>query len=1211
MVLYVTAIHTFVAEHADELEFQGGDRIEVLERDEAFGDGWWKGRNTKGDEGLFPATYISEDPDAVPAGAFKKEDAAANGDDEALATPVASEAVASPNNDHSSLFNPGPEAVSADRSLENDHRDSLLDVTGAPRGTALVTTDKGAGNNVMDRTIGEVQEAIDTMGGPSPARTPEAPVQKGYQLKDPQEASREDDDDVSDGEGAIGINSDARARLAAQAKLANEERDRQHQRESGGLVADLIYSDESDDDEEGSAGSRRASRGYRGLSLNGTHTTQTASTSTTIAERIEDEDLDDPPKSQTLAAAVEPAPVPAEDLMPAPTAQPPTTQASIPTAPTPPQPKAAMWSPVPYPPVSQFSQQQQSSAQTVTMPPSQPSADEAPPPETSSAPAAEASHTPSTGVFVAAGAGAAALAGVGAAALASGSGPSSTAVTSAQPYTSPNLTSGATMADPILPSPGSRTSSLPRGSPLMNTSNLPVVPPSSQPASLPAGAAPPATITPRLDQAAQLQPALPISSPATPGVAAAVSPAASSPGVLSPDSASRMPAKPPMTWTVDEVVEWARSRGFDDGVCNKFVEQDITGDVLLELDANLLKELDIPQLGKRLRIAAAINELRRPPSAVSNKASQLQTQQTPQSASPGPPPAPPMPDTQHLSQVPPQAPTHSQTASQSSSLRGFAMVPPAFVGQAAQSTPPLGTTSPVIDDHHNVWSHGRKVSVTPTTQSIDESKAVDGPIITNGDGHGRGHSQSASISLPASSTAPPSHTASRSTSSIPATPATTATTGTGAKENLMKRESTSSLTGHKKKGSVDKTDRLSFFGRNRKAPPPAGSGNASPVGPERSASSRMTFSGGQKPAMQTMTADKPDGTSATPSAGVGAALRQIGKPDKVGYLKKRGERYNTWKTRYFVLKGSHLYYLKSENEDRVKGHIDLKGHRIIVDENTNPGNYGFRLVGPGNDNKPHFFSSSDRTQVRDWMKSLMKATIARDYSVPVTSSCNIPTIPLAEAQALQPRPPSPAQREATQRATRRENVNQLTPRDASVLMSLDTSGSGKRMTSHGSSLHPSPSRPDRDTRRPSTGKETMLSRTSMAISDRRSVNSYYGQPETEEQAELLKWVNQTLPPQYPRAAHFPSSFMSGEVILLLVKHLSGIEPNPPVPSSAFAPDATGLPNVEGLLAMGETVIDAGVDSAGVSLNEIRAGDVQAITHLLETVRSWAQQKGYA
>jgi len=40
----VRAVHTFVAEHGDELEFSAGEEIEVLERDEAFGDGWWRVR---------------------------------------------------------------------------------------------------------------------------------------------------------------------------------------------------------------------------------------------------------------------------------------------------------------------------------------------------------------------------------------------------------------------------------------------------------------------------------------------------------------------------------------------------------------------------------------------------------------------------------------------------------------------------------------------------------------------------------------------------------------------------------------------------------------------------------------------------------------------------------------------------------------------------------------------------------------------------------------------------------------------------------------------------------------------------------------------------------------------------------------------------------------------------------------------------------------
>ncbi|EJD50246.1 hypothetical protein AURDEDRAFT_160781 [Auricularia subglabra TFB-10046 SS5] len=85
----------------------------------------------------------------------------------------------------------------------------------------------------------------------------------------------------------------------------------------------------------------------------------------------------------------------------------------------------------------------------------------------------------------------------------------------------------------------------------------------------------------------------------------------------------------PSEWTVEQVVAWLRSKGFDDGVCSKFFEHEITGDVLLDLDANLHKELDIAAFGKRMRIANAIPELQRPPSIVSseNSATRLTQQQ--------------------------------------------------------------------------------------------------------------------------------------------------------------------------------------------------------------------------------------------------------------------------------------------------------------------------------------------------------------------------------------------------------------------------------------------------------------------------------------------------------------------------------------------------------------------------------------------------------
>lgn len=71
----------------------------------------------------------------------------------------------------------------------------------------------------MGKTIGDIQNAIESITKPE-----------------------------SEDEQELGIGSDTRARLAAQAKRANEQREKNH-RTSGG-VAGLVYSDESDDDDE-------------------------------------------------------------------------------------------------------------------------------------------------------------------------------------------------------------------------------------------------------------------------------------------------------------------------------------------------------------------------------------------------------------------------------------------------------------------------------------------------------------------------------------------------------------------------------------------------------------------------------------------------------------------------------------------------------------------------------------------------------------------------------------------------------------------------------------------------------------------------------------------------------------------------------------------------------------------------------------------------
>ncbi|KAK4541880.1 hypothetical protein LTR36_007244 [Oleoguttula mirabilis] len=56
-------IHDFHARSADELSLAKGDRIELIERDDDFGDGWFLGRHmVNGGSGLFPEVYTTPAP---------------------------------------------------------------------------------------------------------------------------------------------------------------------------------------------------------------------------------------------------------------------------------------------------------------------------------------------------------------------------------------------------------------------------------------------------------------------------------------------------------------------------------------------------------------------------------------------------------------------------------------------------------------------------------------------------------------------------------------------------------------------------------------------------------------------------------------------------------------------------------------------------------------------------------------------------------------------------------------------------------------------------------------------------------------------------------------------------------------------------------------------------------------------------------------------
>ena len=182
--------------------------------------------------------------------------------------------------------------------------------------------------------------------------------------------------------------------------------------------------------------------------------------------------------------------------------------------------------------------------------------------------------------------------------------------------------------------------------------------------------------------------------------------------------------------------------------------------------------------------------------------------------------------------------------------------------------------------------------------------------------------------------------------------------------------------------------------------------------------------------------------------------------DYSGWMKKKSSNImTTWKPRLFVLRGRRLSYYYTDTDTQERGLIDISSHRVLpADHDIITGFHAtvtgaksspvspataqtptlaakdaaaqpesssqkqasdsmfiFKLVPPRsglsravNFTKPtiHYFAVNNVTQGRLWMAALMKATIDRDETKPITTTYQQKTISLAKAKAMRHRPPA-------------------------------------------------------------------------------------------------------------------------------------------------------------------------------------------------------------
>lgn len=359
----------------------------------------------------------------------------------------------------------------------------------------------------------------------------------------------------------------------------------------------------------------------------------------------------------------------------------------------------------------------------------------------------------------------------------------------------------------------------------------------------------------------------------------------------------------------------------------------------------------------------------------------------------------------------------------------------------------------------------------------------------------------------------------------------------------------------------------------------------------------------------------------------GNLLEKIGSADYSGWMSKRGEKFG-WKMRFFVLKGVHLYYLKTESvrptaspvhfadesqEQKVKGFINLSGYRVLADPDIHIGEFGFKIV--HDVDRTHYFSAAEQVTVRTWMKEIMKATIGRDYSgtspppvraaltraAPVVSSCNVSTIPLAVAQSMspRPRPPSPASRARVQKERYAgSNPNTLSAKDAALLMeSLDISAMSSPPTSPSigglsrGSISNSASQNGTISKAPFTNFQSFVSSSPPIVlptvaNVRAPCASRCRADPT--QSPLLQYVNQYLPPAEPRITSF-HSLRSGRSLTRLIETLSHTKSGiTNAEFDKFAPrvgtfDAAYLDTV---FAVFDAFATAGVSTEDISMDDL-------------------------
>ncbi|CAH1762298.1 6425_t:CDS:2, partial [Entrophospora sp. SA101] len=386
----------------------------------------------------------------------------------------------------------------------------------------------------------------------------------------------------------------------------------------------------------------------------------------------------------------------------------------------------------------------------------------------------------------------------------------------------------------------------------------------------------------------------------------------------------------PLNWSLDQVCVWLRQHGFE-AVINNFIENDITGDVLLNLTAENLKELNIPSFGKRVHIMNAINKLKVQYGIDNDK----------DNVSEG--------NEKNI-----QNSNNENGNVNDNSKRDY--------NRDSNTDPSISTTNDNMSD-------SKEPAQTSTPNTPNSTSSTNNSRIKKS--HEGGKDEISNVQRPplakkGSKIFSRFNRASRSDKFGKSKKDKLRTNSTGGWNFLTEEENS----------SMKETSENSKYSQQILSDP--GKGKSTRLFPTRKSRKtaimdRNSLVGSQIGLPKYTNTDEEDNPidnkklesfyehtiDKIEEEENDESLSSNEVPDYKGMLKVQGEKSkSSWKSRFF------------------KGHINLTGYRVISDSNLLQGNYGFKLV--HDTERQYCFAHDDREKFRGWFNAMMKATIARD-----------------------------------------------------------------------------------------------------------------------------------------------------------------------------------------------------------------------------------------